>query len=138
MNESGSTHRIVVADDEADIRRLIAFTLRRRGFEVVEAESGDAALALIAAEPPALVVLDVMMPGLTGHEVARSLAGNPATARIPILMVSAKGQASEVEAGLASGAAAYIVKPFAPRDLAERVTALLAGAETGAAGIDAG
>ncbi|HEX2173724.1 MAG TPA: response regulator [Dehalococcoidia bacterium] len=119
--------RIVVADDEADIRRLIVFTLKRRGYQVLEASAGDAALDLIRRERPDLAVLDVMMPGLTGLEVAGALGADPATRSIPIVMLSAKGQSVEIEAGLASGARAYLVKPFAPQDLAARVAEILAG-----------
>lgn len=118
--------RIVVADDENDIRRLIVFTLRRRGHTVLEAENGDDALALIRREQPDLAVLDVMMPGLTGLDVVRALATEPETAAIPVVVVSAKGQAGEVEAGLSSGAISYLVKPFSPHDLAARVADILA------------
>ena len=118
--------RIVVADDETDVRRLIVFTLQRRGYTVFEAKDGDAALALIRQELPDLVVLDVMMPGVSGLEVARSLAREPATAAIPVLMLSARGQIAEIEAGLASGVSAYVVKPFVPKELATRVAEILA------------
>jgi two-component system, OmpR family, response regulator MtrA len=120
------TARIVVADDEADIRRLIVFTLRRRGYEIIEASTGDSALAQVRDSMPDLVVLDVMMPGLTGLEISRLLAADAATASIPILMLSAMGQAAEIEAGLSSGAHSYLVKPFAPRELADRVAEMLA------------
>jgi DNA-binding response OmpR family regulator len=117
--------RIVVADDEADIRRLIVFTLKKRGYQVLEAAAGDTALDLIRRELPDLAVLDVMMPGLSGLEVAGALRDDPATRSIPIVMLSAKGQAAEIQAGLDSGARAYLVKPFAPQDLAARVAAIL-------------
>ncbi len=119
------TARIIVADDEADIRRLIVFTLRRRGYDIIEASTGDGALAEIQKTMPDLVVLDVMMPGLTGIEVAGLLAADPATASIPVLLLSAMGQAAEIEAGLSSGAQSYLVKPFIPRELASRVAELL-------------
>jgi DNA-binding response OmpR family regulator len=119
------TARIVVADDEADIRRLIVFALRRRGYTVMEAGTGDGALALIRAERPQLAVLDVMMPGMSGLVVAEALGADPGTASLPILMLSAKGQATEIEAGLRAGARAYLVKPFAPAALIAQVTALL-------------
>lgn len=120
------TPTVVVADDEADIRRLIVFTLRRRGYTVLEAAAGDLALALIRREMPDLAVLDVMMPGLTGIEVAQAMSADPATKRIPIIMLSAKGQVSEIEAGLKSGARIYMLKPFSPQDLAQRVANVLA------------
>ena len=117
--------RIVVADDDPDIRRLVAFTLRRRGHTVLEAASGDVALALISDELPDLAVLDMMMPGLTGLEVIHALAAEPKTARVPVVLLSAKGQVNEVQSGLDSGARAYLVKPFVPRDLAEKVAGIL-------------
>lgn len=120
--------RIVVADDEADIRRLIVFTLNRRGYTVLEASTGDTALELIRHERPDLAVLDVMMPGLTGLEVAAALKADPETRSIPIVILSAKGQASEIEAGYAAGARLYLLKPFAPQELASRVAELLATA----------
>ena len=118
--------RIVVADDEADIRRLVVFTLRRQGYTIFEAGAGDAALALIRQEKPDLAVLDVMMPGLTGLEVAQALQSDPTTASIPVIMLSAKGQAAEVQAGLASGAGAYLIKPFNREELVGRVAEALA------------
>ncbi|CAA9548471.1 MAG: hypothetical protein AVDCRST_MAG70-715 [uncultured Thermomicrobiales bacterium] len=117
--------QIVVADDEADIRRLIAFTLKRRGFDVAEVGAGDLALNLIRARHPDLVVLDMMMPGLTGEEVAQAIRADAATAMIPIIMLSAKGQLAEVRQGIAAGANAYMVKPFSPSVLAEKVEELL-------------
>jgi len=117
--------RVVVAEDDPDIRRLTTIMLRRRGYEVLETSDGDAALALIRSELPDVVVLDDMMPRLTGVEVTRALAADPATARIPIVLASAKGQASEIAYGLASGARAYVVKPFATGELAAAVAACL-------------
>jgi DNA-binding response OmpR family regulator len=117
--------RIVVADDDPDIRRLIVFTLKRRGYEVHEANAGDAALELVRRERPDLVVLDVMMPGMTGLEVASALKGDDATSGIPIIILSAKGQVAEVDAGLTSGANLYLVKPFTPQELAAKVAELL-------------
>ena len=120
--------RIVVADDDADIRRLVAFTLRRRGHIVYEASDGAAAEALIREERPDLAILDVTMPQRSGTEVARSVADDAALGEIPVVLLSAKGQQGEIEAGLASGAAAYLVKPFTPKRLAEQIGAVLAGA----------
>lgn len=116
---------ILVADDDPDIRRLVAFTLRRRGYTVLEAATGDDALALIRQGRPDLAVLDVMMPGRTGLDVARALESDRATAAIPVLLLSARGQAGEIADGLATGARAYVVKPFSPPELAERIAALL-------------
>ena len=116
---------ILIADDEPNIRQLVAFTLRRRGYEIVEAEDGTTALELIRQATPDLVVLDVMMPGLTGIAVVQQLSADPATAEIPVILLSAKGQGVEIEEGLASGARLYLVKPFSPRELADRVAEVL-------------
>jgi len=127
---SGQTSRtIVVADDDPDIRRLVAFTMRHQGYAVIEASAGDEALAAICRARPDAAVLDVMMPGMTGLEVARMLSADPSTATIPVLLLSAKGQASEIAEGLSSGARAYVVKPFAPPELAAQIAALVAAAE---------
>ena len=97
----------------------------RRGHEVAEAAAGDAALDLVRTEVPDLVVLDVMMPEMNGTEVARALGEDERTAGIPVLLLSARDQAAEIEEGMTSGARAYLVKPFAPPKLAERVASLL-------------
>ena len=117
--------RIVVADDEGDIRRLIAFTLRRRGHEVFEAADGTSALETVRGLHPDLAVLDVMMPGMDGLEVARALAADEATHQLPVLIVSAGGQPAALDEGQVGGARAYLEKPFAPQDLAAHVDALL-------------
>lgn len=118
--------RILVADDDPFIRRLVVFTLKKRGYEILEAGDGMTALNLARQEKPDLVVLDVLMPEMTGLEVTKALAQDGATQNIPILILSASAQQSEIEAGLASGATAYIIKPFEPKALGERVAALLA------------
>jgi DNA-binding response OmpR family regulator len=120
--------RIVVVDDEPDIRRLICFTLRRRGYDVVEDAAGDTGLETIRHVMPDLVVLDVMLPGLSGVQVAAALRSDEATAHIPVLLVSANGQSADIAKGLAAGAKAYLVKPFAPQELARTVESLLAPA----------
>lgn len=129
-----ATARIVIADDDGDIRRLVAFTLRRRGHTVYEASDGAEAEALIRDERPDLAILDVTMPERTGTEVAQAIAGDAELGQIPILLLSAKGQPGEIEAGLASGATAYLVKPFTPKRLAEQVGDVLAGATGGGEG----
>lgn len=117
--------RILVAEDEPHIRELIAISLRRAGHDVEQVEDGESAVAQAPANPPDLVIVDVMMPGITGHEVTQRLSGDPRTAAIPILMLSAKGQTRDVDEGLASGAHAYVVKPFSPRELVARVNEML-------------
>ncbi len=117
--------KILVAEDERDIRELIGFTLRYAGFEVELAINGVEAVAKAAAAQPDLIVLDVRMPKMTGYEACRQLKEDPTTAEIPIVFLSAKGQEVEIEQGLASGALEYIVKPFAPDELASQVKDIL-------------
>ncbi|HEY68542.1 MAG: two-component system response regulator [Chloroflexi bacterium] len=124
--------KILVVEDERDIRDLIGFTLRFAGFEVVSVVNGLEALEKAPRERPDLIILDVRMPKMTGYEVCRRLKENPATSAIPVVFLSAKGQETEIEQGLASGAVEYIVKPFAPDELIDQVRDILqrAGAST--------
>jgi two-component system alkaline phosphatase synthesis response regulator PhoP len=117
--------KILVAEDERDIRELIGFTLRYAGFEVELAINGVEAIAKAAAAQPDLIMLDVRMPKMTGYEACRQLKEDPTTAEIPVVFLSAKGQEVEIEQGLASGALEYIVKPFAPDELASQVKDIL-------------
>jgi CheY-like chemotaxis protein len=118
--------RIVVADDDPFIRRLVVFTLKKRGYEILEASNGATALDLVRQAQPDLAVLDVLMPEMTGLEVTKILSQDPTTSNIPVLILSASAQQTEIEAGLASGATAYLVKPFEPKVLGERVAEILA------------
>ena len=113
--------KVLIADDEKDIRRLIVFTLQRAGFEIVEASDGKQALEEATRHELDVIVLDVMMPHMDGYEVCRRLRSNPSTANVPVLFLSAKGQNYEIGEGLNAGATDYIVKPFVPRDLAAKV-----------------
>ena len=117
--------RILVADDEPHIRKLVSFTLGNRGYEVVEACDGGEAVRLAGEMMPDLILLDVMMPVMTGYDALRTLKADPATMEIPVVMLSAKSQKTEVEEGLACGAREYICKPFTPKDLVQRVGELL-------------
>ena len=117
--------KILVAEDERDIRDLIGFTLRFAGFEVLLTGNGIEAIEKAPLEQPDLIILDVRMPKMTGYEACRHLKENPATSAIPIVFLSAKGQEDEIQQGLASGALEYIVKPFAPDELADQVTDIL-------------
>ena len=117
--------RVLVADDEKDIRRLVVFTLQRSGFEVIEAADGRQALALALENPPDLILLDVMMPFMSGYEVCRELRAKPEMQHIPILFLSAKAQNYEIGEGLEAGANDYLVKPFIPRELAAKVKQLM-------------
>jgi len=117
--------KILVVEDERDIRDLIGFTLRFAGFEVVLVDNGVEAIEKVLVEQPDLVILDVRMPKMTGYEVCRQLKENPVTSTIPVVFLSAKGQEDEIQQGLASGALEYIVKPFAPDELADQVRDIL-------------
>lgn len=117
--------RILVAEDEKDIRELIAFTLRFAGFEVLLATNGAEAIEVAESEKLDLVILDVRMPKMSGYEACRRLKENPRTAALPVVFLSAKGQDSEIQQGLASGAEEYILKPFAPDELIQQVQGIL-------------
>ncbi len=117
--------KILVAEDERDIRELIGFTLRFAKFDVTLVANGLEAVEKATEEPPDLIMLDVRMPKMTGYEACRVLKDNPATSMIPIVILSAKGQETEIEQGLSSGADEYIVKPFAPDELTNQVEEIL-------------
>lgn len=117
---------VLVADDDADIVALVRLGLERAGMEVLSAADGRAALLLAEARPPDAAILDVMMPRVDGLEVTRRLRATPATADIPILILSAAVQEAHVASARTAGADDHIAKPFSPRVLAERVAALLA------------
>lgn len=116
---------VMVADDDALLRSLVAFKLRARGFRVAMAGDGDEALRFIGEERPDLVVLDTMMPGADGFEVLRQIKDDAATAAIPVVMLTARKQESDIVGALQLGASDYIVKPFIPEELATRVARLL-------------
>ena len=117
---------ILVADDDMDIRDLVAFKLEQAGFDVTAVDNGLAALTAARLEPPDLVVLDVMMPGMSGIDVCRELRNDRSTAGLPIILLTARAQEGDVEVGFGAGADDYIVKPFSPRELVTRVEAVLA------------
>jgi two-component system response regulator MtrA len=117
---------ILVVDDDPDIRALVALKLSTAGHRVESAADGHGALHSVSNEVPDLVVLDVGMPGISGFDVCRALRQQEATARIPILLLTARAQESDVQNGFASGADDYITKPFSPRELLSRVEAVLA------------
>ena len=122
---------ILLAEDDADIRFLVTFKLTQAGYQVRVSGDGLSAVADARQHPPDLIVLDVMMPGMSGLEACRELRKDPVTANIPVIILSALAQQADITAGLAAGADDYIVKPFSPRDFAMRVTALLARAQAG-------
>ncbi len=117
--------KILVADDEPHILKLVSFTLGNHGWEIVTAGDGAAAAELAESEQPDLILLDVMMPVMNGYDAAKKISENPATAHIPIVMLSAKSQQREIAEGLTCGASEYICKPFTPKDLVQRVSEIL-------------
>jgi len=128
--------RILVADDEPDVLALVALHLQRAGFDVLKAVDGEQALRQARAEEPALVVLDLMMPGLSGLEVAKLLKQSPQTAGIPVLMLTAKADEVDRIVGLEVGADDYVTKPFSPREIVLRVQSILRRMEAAPAAAD--
>jgi DNA-binding response OmpR family regulator len=118
--------KILIAEDEPDIRELVAFTLRFAGHEVVAGANGEEAVQLAVQEMPDLILMDVRMPRMTGYDACRAMKANPYLKDIPVVFLSAKGQDSEIQTGLEAGAEEYLLKPFAPDQLTERVKAILA------------
>lgn len=112
---------VLTIEDQPDIRRLIRMTLEFKGHRVIEAGDGVEGLRLARSEHPEMILLDVMMPGLDGLSVARQMAADPQLASIPTVMISALGNTGDIEAGLATGVRAYLVKPFSPWELLDAV-----------------
>ena len=117
--------KILVVDDEEDILELVRFNLAKEGYAVTCAETGEKALAAAGEIRPDLIVLDLMLPGMDGLDVARHLKSEPATRSIPIIMLTAKGEEADIVTGLELGADDYITKPFSPRILQARVKAVI-------------
>ena len=120
-----AAYKILVVEDEPDIRKLVHYNLVQDHYKVVEAENGDQALRMIQRDKPSLVILDLMMPGMSGLEVCRTLRGQDETAKLPILMLTAKAGEADRVLGLELGADDYLTKPFSPRELVARVRAIL-------------
>jgi len=118
--------KIVIAEDEPDIRELIAFTLRFAGYEVITGSNGEEGYELTKKERPDLAMFDVRMPKMTGYDACKKVKADRDIAHIPVIFLSAKGQENEIEQGLAAGAEEYLLKPFAPDQLTERVRAVIA------------
>ena len=117
--------KIVIAEDEPDIRELIAFTLRFAGYEVITGSNGEEGYELTKKVHPDLAMFDVSMPKMTGYDACKKIKADPEIAHTPVIFLSAKGQENEIEQGLAAGAEEYLLKPFAPDQLTERVKAVL-------------
>jgi two-component system alkaline phosphatase synthesis response regulator PhoP len=118
--------KILIAEDERDIRDLVAFTLRFAGHEVFAASNGEEAVELAPRVNPDLILMDVRMPRMTGYEACKILKADPDLKDIPVVFLSAKGQENEIQQGLDSGAEDYLLKPFAPDQLTSRVKVILA------------
>ena len=116
---------ILVIDDEKDLIELVSYNLQKEGFVVKCARDGESGLASAAGDPPDLVLVDLMMPGIDGLEVCRRLRLDPRTAAVPVIMLTAKSAESDRIVGLELGADDYVTKPFSPRELAARIKAVL-------------
>jgi Response regulators consisting of a CheY-like receiver domain and a winged-helix DNA-binding domain len=116
---------IIIVEDEKDIRELLAYSLSREGFSIIEADNGMTAFELAKMKQPDLMLLDLMLPGMDGLSVCRQLQRDPATANIPVIMLTAKGEEVDRIVGFELGADDYIVKPFSLREVALRIRAVL-------------
>jgi two-component system phosphate regulon response regulator PhoB len=117
--------KILAVDDEEDILELIALAFSKENVEVLTANTAEMALGMVRTSPPDVILLDLMLPGIDGLEVARQLKADPSLRRIPIVMVTAKGSEADVVTGLEIGADEYVTKPFSPKVLVTRVKTLL-------------
>ncbi|MGH2522187.1 MAG: response regulator transcription factor [Anaerolineales bacterium] len=117
--------KILIAEDERDIRDLITFTLRFAGHEVAAAANGEEAYQMALKDPPELILMDVRMPKMTGYEACRLIKAEPTLQHIPVVFLSAKGQEMEVQTGILAGATEYLLKPFAPDQLTKKVAEIL-------------
>jgi two-component system phosphate regulon response regulator PhoB len=114
-------HRILIVDDETDVVDMLTMSLRAAGFTVSAVEDGPSALSRAKAEPPSLIILDLMLPQMPGLEICRTLKSDPLLHQIPIIMLTAKAEEVDKIVGLELGADDYITKPFSPRELVLRV-----------------
>jgi two-component system phosphate regulon response regulator PhoB len=129
-NPAQKRKTVLVVDDEKDLVELVGYNLQRSGYHVITASSGTEALDLARTHKPDLLLLDLMLPGLEGTEVARRLKADPATSSIPIVMLTAKGEETDVVVGLTLGADDYVAKPFSMKILLARLNNVLRRTET--------
>ncbi len=120
-----ATASVLIVEDEANILLSLEFLLGKEGYAVTTAGDGAAALRALEAQPPDLVLLDVMLPGIDGFELCRLIRENPALRNTRIMLLTARGRETEIARGLALGADSYLTKPFSTRDLMEKIRALL-------------
>jgi DNA-binding response OmpR family regulator len=123
--ETNGGPTVLVADDDDDVLELVAFRLERAGYEVITARDGEEALRAARENTPALAVLDVMMPKMTGYDVTRALRKDEQTRQMPVILLTARVQEADVNRGFDAGADDYIRKPFSPQELRARVEAVL-------------
>ena len=121
--------KILVVDDEVNITQILKFSIGAEGFEVITAQNGEEAIERARRERPDLIILDIMMPKIDGYEACRILKANPLTKNIPVLLLTAKGRDIDRRLGYEVGATDYIVKPFSPNKLIERIHRLLSCAK---------
>ena len=117
--------KILIAEDDSDLRLLVSLKLESGGHQVVSVEDGSTAAHQCRAMRPDLVILDLMMPGMSGLEVCRYIRSQPDLAATPVILLTARAQEADIDAGRAAGVDEYLTKPFSPRELASRVDALL-------------
>ncbi len=118
-------HTVLIVEDERDIQELVQYNLQKEGYRVVTASTGEDGLKLAREKSPNLLILDLMLPGIDGREVCRKLKQDPETSKIGIIMLTAKGEESDIVVGLEIGADDYLTKPFSPKVLLARIRALL-------------
>jgi two-component system alkaline phosphatase synthesis response regulator PhoP len=120
-----SKGKILVVDDEINITQILQFSIGAEGYEVITAQNGEEAIDKARREQPDLIILDIMMPRIDGYEACRILKANPLTKNIPVVLLTAKGRDIDKRLGLEVGAIDYIVKPFSPNKLIDRIHKLL-------------
>ncbi len=121
--------KILVVDDEVNITQILEFSIGAEGYEVVTAANGEEAIDKARREQPDLIILDVMMPKIDGYEACRILKANPLTKGIPVVLLTAKGRDIDKRLGYEVGATDYIIKPFSPNKLVDRIHQLLVGSK---------
>ena len=126
MAEAGRPKKILVVDDTKDILLVVSRRLKSWGYEPLTADSGEEGLRIAEAQLPDLILLDIMMPRMKGRDVCMRLKANPRTEKIPVIFLTALGLADHVKAGMDLGADDYIVKPFEPAELKDRIAVVLA------------
>jgi len=117
--------QILVVEDEEDILELVSFNLKKQGYQVKGVTSGEEALQEVRRKIPSLIILDLMLPGVDGFDVCKSLKNDPRTKAVPIVMLTARSEEADIVIGLELGADDYLTKPFSPRELIARVRAIL-------------